>query len=375
MSHSKRNTSLAFFTSHEREELKSTWGSRSTRLTRDSFLPFGSCNLCLLPSRDPVACSTSKTACHLFCRECALNNLVAQKNEIKRAERDAVRRKQENALEDELAKAERDVQAVADFEAVQMGLERKFADSAVSDSRSKIIGRQDGKVLVEESTRGTKRKHEIDEDELLRLGKDEQKKAKARDQQPVDLKAEARANTAVPSFWIPSATPFTKDRDIKPTKLRPVCPASDSDSSHEFGLKTLVTVHFHKDKSTEDNNDKNSSSGSCPACEKTLSNATKAVLAKPCGHVVCKPCAAKFMKPSEPDAHDETQEVGVVRCYVCQADVTIRSKKDKKEEGGSEQKKEKEKIKPGTVEISTEGTGFAGGGKNMVRKKGVAFQC
>lgn len=247
-----------------------------------------------------------------------------------------------------------------------MGLERKFGSSA--DSRSKIIGREGGKVIVEEiaSARGTKRKLEIDEQELAQLGKEQQQKK-------IDIKAEAKANVAVPSFWIPSATPFSKERDIKPVKLHPICPTSEPETAHDFSLKSLITVNFHKEKTTDSGSAGEKTVMSCPSCNKSLSNSTKAVLAKPCGHVVCKPCAAKFMAPSEADAHDADKEVGVVRCYVCQADVTERRKE--KKDAGKKDKEEKEKVRPGTVEISTEGTGFAGGGKNMVKKKGVAFQC
>jgi nitric oxide synthase-interacting protein len=77
------------------------------------------------------------------------------------------------------------------------------------------------------------------------------------------------------------------------------------------------------------------------------------------------------------DPHAEEQ--GVVRCYVCEEDVTERplEKGKEKRKDGKEGKdgKEKERIKPGLVEIKSEGTGFSGAGSNMVVRDGVAFQC
>lgn len=105
----------------------------------------------------------------------------------------------------------------------------------------------------------------------------------------------------------------------------------------------------------------------CPACDKTLSNTIKAVLTIPCGHVLCKPCAGKFM------SIDKKDEESKVICYVCETDLTEKQdrKKDKKDSG----KGDKTGPKPGLVELRSEGTGFAGGGDNMVKAKGVAFQC
>jgi nitric oxide synthase-interacting protein len=77
----------------------------------------------------------------------------------------------------------------------------------------------------------------------------------------------------------------------------------------------------------------------------------------------------KFLKPElrhQRDAHDDAPEPESVHCYVCDADLT----------GGKKSKKDKEKDKPrpGLVEIRSEGTGFASGGKAVVKREGVAFQ-
>ena len=101
------------------------------------------------------------------------------------------------------------------------------------------------------------------------------------------------------------------------------------------------------------------------------------MLAVPCGHVVCRSCAEKFLKG------DETKSD--VRCYVCEADLSEEAEEqrdedaDGRENGKKKRRKEKKKardrIKPGLVEIKSEGTGFAGGGTNIAKKIGVAFQC
>jgi len=58
-----------------------------------------------------------------------------------------------------------------------MGLEAK-----VGVAGKQIVGREDGKIIVEEdvvgSKKGEKRKFELDEDELLRIAQEERAKAR-----------------------------------------------------------------------------------------------------------------------------------------------------------------------------------------------------
>lgn len=69
-------------------------------------------------------------------------------------------------------------------------------------------------------------------------------------------------------------------------------------------------------------------------------------------------------------AHDlEPNNHGKVLCYVCEAEVV-----ERKQRAGKENES-KEKIGAGLLEISCEGTGFAGGGMNMTKREGVSFQC
>ena len=128
-----------------------------------------------MPAQTPVSCSHGD----IFCRECALNNILAQKKEIKRLEKTREHEAKE-AEEDQLREeAEAKERAVQEFEKIQMGLEAKVGKDSAS---KKIVGREDGKIIVEEDSvcgkRGEKRKFELDEDELLRIARDERTKAR-----------------------------------------------------------------------------------------------------------------------------------------------------------------------------------------------------
>ncbi|KAE8383383.1 hypothetical protein BDV26DRAFT_138023 [Aspergillus bertholletiae] len=384
MAHSKRNTSLPHFTSYERGLLRSQWGTQRGVIGRDSFLPFASCRLCLHPARAPVvACATNGD---IFCRECAINDLLAQRQEIKRLDREREEAKKRLAEEDERTLEEARERELREFELVSMGLEvakHKPSGHAQNDNHKKRKAEEATEALAAFKAReievdGKRKKvFELDEKEMARVAREEQERLK----QELKQEKSESSKSALPSFWVPSLTPNTDPNEIaanKVVKLSPVCPGSTDKHRHSYSLKSLVDVHFTEEKASD-----GSMARICPSCKKTLTNGLKAMLTKPCGHVICSPCVTKFMTPQDvPDPHATKEEQeqtaalhGLILCYVCEADITPRNPTDNSKDSGKKKKKDKETIKPGLVEISSEGTGFAGRGGNVATKTGVAFQC
>src|SRR5271154_6365363 len=117
--HSKRNTASSFFTTFERTLLKKDYGTLKGRLAATSFRAFDACKLCLARSRDPVICPSHGD---LFCRECIMENLLSQRVEIKRYEKELDKKKrdeeEEEVLNDEAVKE----RSIRDFENAQMGI-------------------------------------------------------------------------------------------------------------------------------------------------------------------------------------------------------------------------------------------------------------
>ncbi|KAI1453600.1 ENOS interacting protein [Annulohypoxylon moriforme] len=377
MSHSKRNTSRAVFTSHERDVARQAWSSTSARLSRESFLPFSSCGLCLEIARDPVSCTHGD----VFCRECALSNILAQRKEIKRLEKQ--REQEEHDAEEERLRQEEEARerAIREFEMTQIGLDVKAKSS--NNKAGTTSGKSDENgtpPTADPLNSARKRKFQMDEEELARIAKEDRAKARKA------IEDEKAAKPVLPSFWTPSVATAAKTNDslhevAKKQKSTPMCPAAREDSPHTYSLHTLVTVNFTE----EDEDDESRSGGTsshkkkrirvCPSCKKGLSNSSKAMLAKPCGHVLCRNCVDKFMRPSRHhDPHAAAGEAEKVRCYVCEADLTEKSVNGN-DTSEKSKKKDKEKIRPGLVELRSEGTGFSAGGTNQVRKSGVAFQC
>ncbi|SPO02720.1 related to RING finger domain protein [Cephalotrichum gorgonifer] len=356
MSHSKRNTTRPVFTTHERHLARDSWTSSSARLTRDSFLPFGSCALCLDQARDPVSCQRGD----VFCRECALSNLLAQRKEARRLNR--AREAAEKEV-DEVRKAEEEEakgRAVREFERVQAGLapERRAREASSDVAGAGGDGAGGVRGLI---TQGAKRKFDLDEGELERISKEDVAKARK------ELDDEKARKPTLPSFWTPSLTPTidpeTSLSSRKKAKESPVCPASSSTAPHVFSQKHLTSLSFTEEADA-------SSPGAvrrlCPVCRKTLSNSSKPVAGKVCGHVFCRQCITRLVESSGRDA-------GAVACYVC--DKSLDGGKGEDDEGKPREKRARGDLPLGVVELRSDGTGFSAAGGNKVERVSTNFQC
>ncbi|GAO50866.1 hypothetical protein SAICODRAFT_30019 [Saitoella complicata NRRL Y-17804] len=326
--HSKRNTSLAFFTAYERQLLE--YGTKRRRLGKESFREYDACHLCLARARDPVTCPDEG---HLFCRECILESLLAQRKEVKRLQKEFQKRLQEHEAKEKLDNDEAQQRTVEEFELVQAGL--AVAAGATKD------GSNPAPLRASEPNHSKKRPFKLDEEDMLKAAVAERESHK---KAFLEEKA-ALAKSELRSYWLPSLTPGLESNSDTSSgrmpKLNPICPASGIDSTHELTLKSLVTVEFSEDKNTMTG--QGEPQRICPSCKKGLSNGLSGYLAIGCGHVCCKGCVEKFIRESG-------------QCFVC-GDFF----KNEKGQGG-------------LIEMKGEGTSYAAKGNALAVSKGVAFQ-
>ncbi|KAH8829142.1 hypothetical protein DL96DRAFT_1596826 [Flagelloscypha sp. PMI_526] len=318
--HSKNNTASSVFSYAEYKMAGEHYGTKRQRLGNESMRKFNACSLCLNTAREPVSCADG----HIYCKECALTDILTQKKDIKKQKDRLEKLKQE--AQDEKLRAQQAARerVLEDFEKGQLGL---------GNSKSSAISASENS-----GPRGTKRKFEFDATKVETLAREAEEAAlrQIEREQADALKAK------LPDFWLPSLTPtYTSSgppQSLKDIKVQTMC--SVGSPAHAISLKTLYPVKWTPLKKAEPSSaTTNEVEPICPACKKALSNNIKLYLARPCGHVVCKTCHDTLVKPAK-------------RCIECD---TALPDKD-------------------VIELNREGTGFASGGQAEAVKSGTAFQ-
>ncbi|KAI0366517.1 hypothetical protein BV20DRAFT_1046107 [Pilatotrama ljubarskyi] len=339
--HSKNNTASSIFSYAEYKKLD--YGTKRQRLGHESMRRFDACALCLQRARDPG---------HLFCRECALTDLVTQINDIKRQKVRLEAMKKEAEEERQRAREAARERVLREFERGQLGL---AATSTISTS-----SRADSSESAA-AARGTKRKFDFDASAVETLTREAEEAALRQ----IEREQAEALKSKLPDFWLPSLTPTYTSHgpptSLSDVKLQTTCRGGNP--PHPLTRKHLIPVKWTFDtsssavppKSVESTPATEAGDQSpepkpkaprdderppiCPSCKKQLSNNTLMHVMKPCGHVTCKTCTDTLVKPA-------------MQCIVC--DVKLGDKD--------------------VIELTREGTGYAAGGMAETSKRGVAFQ-
>ena len=191
----RNNTTQPNLTYYERSLLRQ--GSAAKRIGGDSFKPLDSCNLCLSKATAPVACPSG----HIYCRECAISNLLTQKAGIEGQRREMERW-------DEMERRDRDDAKRAARERVVRDFERGMA-----------LGGGGGRRVVEEKEGRGKGKFEFDGESVEKVAREAEEKA----MRTIEAEQVEARKSKLAAFWLPSLTPEAKLGPLKDVKLQTLC--------------------------------------------------------------------------------------------------------------------------------------------------------
>ncbi len=256
--HSKNVTNAPTFRHKERAQLD--WGTQTQRVGADSLKALAGCGVCLHVATTPVICNQG----HLFCHECVLESLLAQRAAIK-----AAAARHDEALHADKKRRQADAAAAA----------RAETDAFVAANSSVVAA---AATAVSSSSTSSHSSTAANPDAMHR-----ELKRKMRDEDE---------KRGLSCFWAHQNVPQAPDEPPPPPP--PTCTMCP-DGGHELKLKQLTHVVFKlADAAAEADADR----FECPSCLKRLKNGVDVVVLTPCGHALCAPCNA-------------TQDH---RCFVCE---------------------------------------------------------
>lgn len=129
--HSKNASSSGVFSYAERQRQLQN-DPQSMRCSADNLRPVTHCFLCLQPAKTPNCCTKG----HLGCRECFLQNILAQKVALKEAaDKAAIEIESKKAEEEKKVEAERAAQVKAFLDQQQIGKKRSAEPFDLQESK------------------------------------------------------------------------------------------------------------------------------------------------------------------------------------------------------------------------------------------------
>ncbi|XP_019082749.1 PREDICTED: nitric oxide synthase-interacting protein-like [Camelina sativa] len=256
--HSKNNNDLAYFTYDEKKKLG--YGTQRERLGKDSIKPFDACSLCLKPFIDPMCCHKG----HVFCRECILECILAQKKD----------RYPKIRVETVGADSSYLLGPVGTLKIAFLNIAVRVA--AHTSQKKQDKDEEEERLLLQKA----RELDDFDQQNHSAMPRNSEKnhnQDKSGFHGANSVKAtsfEEEALRTMKAFWLPSATPAASVRVDAP-ETHTVCP----EGKEKLKLKNLFAIRFTEDNSEEEENKTKSASSSsydkayiCPSCKVTLTN-------------------------------------------------------------------------------------------------------
>lgn len=249
--HARNCTAGAVYTYHEKKKdaQASGYGTHSQRVGKDSVKDFDCCCLSLQPCRNPVITSEG----YLFDKESILEYIITKKNEISRK--------------------------MKEFEKQKKRKENEIAELAAAEKQSKLNSfRKTEKNIVSTPVNAFNSGNKYGESSQASVSN----MVDGRDKQ-------------LPSFWIPSMTPESKETTLKKPDKTVYCPMS----GRPLFAKDLIPVKFFEITDPDEKAKAviaRESRYMCAVTKDVLSNSVPCAVLRPTGDVVTMECVEKVIK-------------------------------------------------------------------------------
>ncbi|CAK8689310.1 unnamed protein product [Clavelina lepadiformis] len=252
--HGKNATASSVYSYHERKKdtQQSNYGTRSSRMGKDSVKDFDACCLTLQLCRNPVVTPQG----YLYEKEAILEYIVHQKRLI--------------------------AKQMKEYEKQKHKEEKELKELAEAENRSKVESFMKSEKSIVSKSLDSFEKKTVDT------------KNRAKDAATSSSTSDDSKEKNLPSFWIPSLTPqANKDKVAKPDS-KVYCPMSKK----PLKLKDLIPVKFtpiaDRDKKTSVIAKKDR--WMCAVTHDTLGNFIPCAVLRPTGDVVTMECVEKIIR-------------------------------------------------------------------------------
>jgi len=259
--HGRNATANPVYSSFERAKDKANgkYGTQKRRGATEAVQAFDCCHLSSQAAKSPVITPGG----YLFDKENILENLLTQRRDIKRKQKEFEIQKRKYDAEQVKAEEDKKKKAAADF------------------------------IVKERTVSATEGNHFVQKKvELSQAGK-----MLAMNKETIQTEA-GRVVPKLPAFWLPSLTPGAAPTEIKAPSSKTLCPMS----SAPLRIKDLITVNFTlADRHSTASIVAREERYVCAITQKVLRNCIPCVVLKPSGRVITKEAFDRLVKPDMVD--------------------------------------------------------------------------